>query len=158
VPLASWVSDGRWPHVGVDVVSLDRIGRAGERAVLRLICGADELAAAGAGGTVSGLHRAAATWAVKEAAIKAAGGRPAGFLWTSIHVTHDSAGAGPLAAFLGGAIRDITGSSSSGWCRYAWQLPVPDARGVAAWCAADGAVWAIAIDAPAEATRDCGSR
>ncbi len=159
VPLLRWANAAPWPQVGVDVVSLDRIDRAGELAVRRFTCGEQELAALDSlayRGPDDSLRMTAATWAVKESAIKAAGGRPDGFSWTSIYVAHDRGSIGQLATFLGDAIRDITGSSACHWCRYEWRLPAPGAHGMAAWCTADSAVWAIAVQAPTDI--DCARR
>ena len=117
------------PHVGVDVVSIDRIARAGD----------------------------AVTWAVREAAVKAAGGRPPGFEWASIQDSHDHRGTGELAAFLGAALGEGTGVPAAGWCGYEWRLPLPAAGGTAAWCADDNAIWAIAISGIDADYRDYGS-
>lgn len=149
---------GPRPRLGIDVVSLDRIARAGAPAVRQFCCGPAERAEldrrAGRDGD-GGLGRTVATWAVKEAAIKAAGGRPAGFDWTLIHVSHDGA-ADRLHALLGAALRGCTGSRPRGWCRYEWDLAGPCRGGAAAWCVADGAVWAIAIETSTEIHCDRG--
>jgi hypothetical protein len=149
VPPRAWLRDCPRPRVGIDVVSLDRIRRAGEPEVRRLVCDEPERAALDQLGGRPGLQVTAATWAVKEAAVKAAGGRPAGFRWPSVRVEHYPAGGGQLAGFLGGAILDVTGDRPCGWCRYQWRLPVPEAAGTAVWGMADGAVWVIALAAGA---------
>jgi phosphopantetheinyl transferase (holo-ACP synthase) len=150
---------GPCPRLGVDVVSLDRIARAGAPDVRQFCCGPAERAEldrrAGRDGD-GGLGLTAATWAVKEAAIKAAGGRPAGFDWASIQVRHDGA-AGRLHALLGAALRGCTGSLPRGWCSYAWGPARPGGRGAAAWCVADGAVWALAIETSTETHCDRGN-
>jgi phosphopantetheinyl transferase (holo-ACP synthase) len=139
--------------VGVDVVSVARIEKAGDLAVRRLVCGAGELAAL----DQVLRHRAArdrllltaATWALKEAAVKAAGGRPAAFRWPMISVAHGEPEPGEFAAFLGDAVRQVTGDRARGWCRFEWLEPEPRANGVGTWGTADGAVWAIVLEAPA---------
>lgn len=162
VPSAAWTPGASWPHVGVDVVSVARIDKAGEAAVRRLVCGGRELAAlevylrrrpAG-----NSLLLTAATWAVKEAAVKAAGGRPPGFGWPMVSVEHYGSAPGRLGAFLGEAVRQATGrqatgSRAGGWCRYQWRQSVPTASGLGAWAAADGSVWAIVLESVPDMVR-----
>jgi hypothetical protein len=122
-------STGHRPRVGVDVVSIDRIVRAGD----------------------------AVTWAVREAAVKAAGGRPAGFEWASIRVSHDGRSTGELATLLGAALLEGTGRPAAGWCGYEWSPPLPGAHGTAAWCADDNAIWTIAVSGTGAGSCDYGS-
>lgn len=126
---ATRLSAGHRPRIGVDVVSTSRIVRAGDPV----------------------------TWAVREAAVKAAGGRPAGFEWASILVSHDRRGHSDLGTFLGTALLEGTGSPAAGWCGYQWSPPLPAAHGEAAWCADDGAIWAIAISGTEAGYCDYGS-
>jgi phosphopantetheinyl transferase (holo-ACP synthase) len=149
-PRASSVRGGSWPHVGVDVVSIARIEKAGDLAVRRLVCGARELAALDRHlrhrSAPDRLLVTAATWALKEAAVKAAGGRPAAFRWPMISVAHGCQEPGELTAFLGDAVCQVTGDKARGWCRFEWQASGPSAHGVGTWGTADGAVWAVVLE------------
>lgn len=131
----------RGPRIGVDVVPVDRIERAGESDVRRFACGPRDFA-------VGTLHQTAATWAVKEAAIKVMGGRPPGFSWPAIAVSHHRESTGRLGRLLGDALMDGVHGSGCRWCEYEWLLPSQTARGLAAWCVANNAVWALAIEIP----------
>ncbi|HUC27621.1 MAG TPA: 4'-phosphopantetheinyl transferase superfamily protein [Streptosporangiaceae bacterium] len=149
-----------FPHIGVDVVSLSRIAKAGDREVRRFACGPSDLAAIDTAASHPDeiLPLTAATWAVKEAAIKAAGGRPDGFAWSSIRVGHCGPSPTCVARLAGRALRNCTGSAISYGCHYEWSLAVPAPRGVAAWCVADGAVWAVAVEEQTCANGGLGTR
>jgi phosphopantetheinyl transferase (holo-ACP synthase) len=148
------VGDGFRPHVGIDAVRLDRIARIDRRTLGRHICGESELAAlsaAASGDTDAGLRRTAATWAVKEAAVKARGGRTDDFSWPAIRVMHEHRPAGRLTRLVDAAMGDLAGDRPSGYCSYQWRGSDAGPGGVAAWTAADDLVLAIAIDIPAAA-------
>ncbi|HEX6470703.1 MAG TPA: 4'-phosphopantetheinyl transferase superfamily protein [Streptosporangiaceae bacterium] len=147
-----------YPRVGVDIVDLGRIARARRNGLDQHICSVPEraeLAAyddSGRGGESRGeagsLRRLAATWAVKEAAIKAAGGRPENFSWTAIRVFHASRAAGHLARLAGAALHEAVGTPPDGRCHYLWPGSPAGPYGAAAWCAPDDLLMAITIAAP----------
>jgi phosphopantetheinyl transferase (holo-ACP synthase) len=137
------------PHVGIDAVRLDRIARIDRRTLTRHICGESEsaaLTAAAAGDADAGLRRTAATWAVKEAAVKAGGGRTDDFSWPAIRVTHERRPTSRFIQLVDAAIEDLAGDRPSGYCRYQWRDFDTDPGGVAAWGTVGEFVVAIAIE------------
>lgn len=88
--------------IGVDVVDVDRFGRALERtpALTHRLFGAIDLADIGSGR--SHVLSLAARFAAKEATLKALGGNVPGFSWTDIQVSRP-AGQPPTLRVSGGA-------------------------------------------------------
>jgi phosphopantetheinyl transferase (holo-ACP synthase) len=147
-----------YPRVGVDIVDLGRIARARRDGLDQHLCGAPEraeLAACdddgrgeGSRGEEGALRRLAATWAVKEAAIKAAGGRPENFSWSAIRVFHTNRAAGHLARLAGAALDEVVGTPPDGRCHYLWPGAPAGPYGAGAWCVSDDLLMAITLAAP----------
>jgi 4'-phosphopantetheinyl transferase superfamily protein len=130
------------PRLGVDLVSVTRIERALEHGLLRRISDAAELAG---WARPDGLDTAAALWAVKEAAVKVAGGRPAGFDWRDIRVEPGAPPSPPVPRWLGAGLGDALGTPATGWSTYHWAA---SAGGQAAWCRCGPVVVAVGMGWP----------
>lgn len=89
--------------VGVDVVDIDRLGRALERtpALRQRVFGDHDTSGVTRGSETASL---AARFAAKEATLKALGGHVAGFSWHDIQVTRPERSA-PSLVVTGGAAR-----------------------------------------------------
>ncbi|SHN27609.1 4'-phosphopantetheinyl transferase superfamily protein [Cryptosporangium aurantiacum] len=123
--------------VGIDVVEVDRVARLVARygGRLRRTIGSPA-EASWAASTV----RVAALFAVKEATVKAVGGRPPGFRWSGVSVTPSDAVSPVLDALVDGV-----GLTSFSGVRVDW----PGAfSGVGRWGAADGHVYAAVVMGP----------
>jgi hypothetical protein len=130
------------PRLGVDLVSVARIERALEHGLRGRIAGAAELAA---WPDPDDAGTAAALWAVKEAAIKVAGGRPAGFDWRDLRVQPGAPPSPPVADWLGAGLADALGAPATGWGRY----DSPGCGGgPAAWCRRGPVLVAIGLGWP----------
>lgn len=152
------------PAVGVDVVRVERFARAVSHGLLARVCAPPELQHLHAGrwpvlpgcsGPEPALA-AAATWAVKEAAIKIVGGRPPGFDWRSVRVRHHEVPAAleepwqrMLQELLTASLEDGLAARPAGICTYHWTRPRAFPGGIAAWTWRDGLVSAVAISTPA---------
>jgi 4'-phosphopantetheinyl transferase superfamily len=130
------------PRLGVDLVSVARIERALDHGLLARISDAAELAR---WSRPDGPDTAAAIWAVKEAAIKVAGGRPAGFDWRDIRVEPGSSPSPPVPRWLGAGLQDALGTPATGWSTCDWPA---SAGGQAAWCRCGPVVVAIGLGWP----------
>jgi phosphopantetheine--protein transferase-like protein len=131
-------------ELGVDVVSLERMAKLLEHGLLDRLCAAGERAHlddAVAADPGVGLDVVAATWAIKEAAVKVAGGRPPQFGWHDIEVRHASSD-DPAPPLLAAALPSA-GSNCPRRATFRW-LTGACASGTAAWRTADGRVFAVA--------------
>jgi phosphopantetheinyl transferase (holo-ACP synthase) len=133
------------PRLGVDLVSVARIERALDHGLLARISDAAELAGWARPGDPD---TAAAIWAVKEAAIKVAGGRAAGFDWRDIRVRPGSSQSPPVPRWLGAGLHDALGTPATGWSTYDWSA---SAGCHAAWCRCGPVVVAIGVGWPPSA-------